>query len=47
MQIVYEAFMQKGLMCAYEVFAALPHKEQEYEDNKWLQRTQSVLRSCP
>lgn len=46
MQVVYEAYMQKGLLCAYKVFAALPHVEKGYDDKAWMQRTESVLRAC-
>lgn len=46
MQVVYEAYMRKGLMCAYKVFASLPHEEDDYEDKKWLSRTEAVYKSC-
>lgn len=46
MQVVYEAYMQKGLLCAYHVFASLPHLEKEYEDKAWLQRSSAMIKSC-
>lgn len=46
MQIVYEAYMQSGLLCAYKTFASLPHKEDDYEDKNWLMRSQAVMNGC-
>lgn len=47
MQVVYEAYMKKGLMCAYHVFASLPHLEKDYKnDDTWVQRTAAVMKSC-
>ena len=33
MQVVYDAFMEKGLEGAYEAWAGLPHSEAGYENN--------------
>ena len=38
--------MQKGLLCSYKVFAALPHLEKEYDDKSWMQRTEAVMKAC-
>ena len=46
MQIVYEAYMTKGLMCAYKTFASIPHLEKEYESSTWLSRSQAVMNAC-
>ena len=46
MQVVYEAYMKKGLMCAYHVFASLPHLEKQYDDGSWLAKTNAVMKSC-
>lgn len=46
MQVVYEAYLQRGLICAYKTFASLPHKEKGYKDKNWLSRSQAVIKSC-
>lgn len=46
MQVVYEAYMKRGVMCAYHVFASLPHLEKQYDDGSWLQKTNSVMKAC-
>ena len=46
MQIVYEAYMQKGLMCAYKTFASIPHLEKEYDNSNWLAKSQAVIKAC-
>ena len=46
MQVVYEAYMKKGLMCAYHVFASLPHLEKQYDDGSWLAKTNAVMKQC-
>jgi hypothetical protein len=46
MQVVYEAYMKKGLMCAYHTFASLPHLEKQYDDGSWLARTTAVMKTC-
>ena len=45
MQIVYEAYMQKGLQAAYNTYAALPHEEDGYNDPSWLSRAQAALKA--
>ena len=46
MQAVYEAYMQKGLLCSYKVFAGLPHVEKDYDDKSWMQRTEAIMKAC-
>ena len=42
MQVVYDAYMQKGIQAAYRVYATLPHEEKGYSNSSWLDAAAQV-----